>query len=201
MAGRTVGHSKYHHAGPTPVKHHRRRPGFVEHARQRLTFVRFRHTGGFACRLRKYLCLHSFHVTLLFSRETLFGRCRSVSSFSCSVSRRRIEGWLNPTVRFLSVRVRQPLGQRPFGQVSELLQESARTRDAMQRFKAYSRLCSTLTSGSGVINSGPGRIASYGPARETKDPKSSSDNLLTSKALAAPVTVNDMPEVHVEAFA
>ena len=135
------------------------------------------------------------NVTLLFSREHYLA---AAEAFLRGIER-RIEAGLKPDVGSVASRVRQPLGRRGRGQGAGRRCATGSVSPSQQRtYKAYRDLLSS-PRWQRVYNAGarPQRLlwASTG----TKDPEAS--DVLYIKALAAPFTVNTMPEGTLKALA
>src|SRR5262249_16343079 len=133
------------------------------------------------------------NVTLLFSREQYVA---AAEAFLRGVERRIAQG-LNPNVGSVASVFVSRWDTAVSGKVPEQLHNEFGIAVAKRTFKAYRDLLSS-ERWHGVYNFGarPQRLlwASTG----TKDPKAS--DILYIKALAAPFTVNTMPEATLKAF-
>jgi transaldolase len=134
------------------------------------------------------------NVTLLFSREHYSA---AAEAFLRGIER-RIDGGLNPDVGSVASVFVSRWDTAIAAKVSDKLQNQLGIAIAMRTFKAYRALLNS-DRWQRVYNFGarPQRLlwASTG----TKDPKAS--DILYIKALAAPFTVNTMPEGTLKAFA
>ena len=135
------------------------------------------------------------NVTLLFSREQYLA---AAEAFLRGIER-RIDAGLNPDVALGGLGVHQPLGRGGRRTRSpETLRNQLGIAIAKRTYKAYRELLDS-PRWQRVFNAGarPQRLlwASTG----TKDPKAS--DILYVKALAAPFTVNTMPEATLKALA
>jgi transaldolase len=134
------------------------------------------------------------NVTLLFSREHYLA---AAEAFLRGIER-RIEGGLNPDVGSVASVFVSRWDTAVAAKVSDKLQNQLGIAIAMRTFKGYRALLNS-DRWQRVYNFGarPQRLlwASTG----TKDPKAS--DILYIKALAAPFTVNTMPEGTLKAFA
>jgi transaldolase len=134
------------------------------------------------------------NVTLLFSREQYVA---AAEAFLRGIER-RIEAGLNPNVGSVASIFISRWDAAVMGKVPEPLRDQLGVAIAKRTYKAYRRLLDS-PQWQRVINDGarPQRLlwASTG----TKDPKAS--DVLYIKALAAPFTVNTMPETTLKALA
>ena len=134
------------------------------------------------------------NVTLLFSREQYLA---AAEAFLRGIER-RIEAGLNPNVGSVASVFISRWDTAVAGKVPDQLQNQLGIAIAKRTFKAYRALLNS-ERWQRVYNFGarPQRLlwASTG----TKDPKAS--DILYVKALAAPFTVNTMPEATLKAFA
>ena len=134
------------------------------------------------------------NVTLLFSREQYLA---AAEAYMRGIER-RIEAGLNPCINSVASIFISRWDAAMRGKVPEALRDQLGVAIAKRTYKAY---CALLTSSRWMraYNAGarPQRLlwASTG----TKDPKAS--DILYIKALAAPFTVNTMPEGTLKAFA
>ena len=135
------------------------------------------------------------NVTLLFSREHYLA---AAEAFLRGIER-RIDAGLNPERRLRRLGVHQPLGRRGHGQGAGGAAQPARYRHRASAPTRRTATCSSSPRWQRVYNAGarPQRLlwASTG----TKDPEAS--DILYIKALAAPFTVNTMPEGTLKALA
>ena len=134
------------------------------------------------------------NVTLLFSREQYVA---AAEAFLRGIER-RIEARLNPDVGSVASVFISRWDAAVMGKVPESLRDQLGIAIAKRTYKAYRRLLDS-PQWQRVVNAGarPQRLlwASTG----TKDPKAS--DVLYIKALAAPFTVNTMPEGTLKALA
>ena len=134
------------------------------------------------------------NVTLLFSRE----HYRAAAEAFLRGIERRIEAGLNPNVGSVASLFVSRWDAAVLGTAPESLRGRLGIAIAMRTYKAYRELLDS-PRGQRVFNAGarPQRLlwASTG----TKDPKAS--DVLYIKALAAPFTVNTMPEATLKALA
>jgi len=134
------------------------------------------------------------NVTLLFSREQYVA---AAEAFLRGIER-RIEAGLNPNVGSVASIFISRWDAAVMGKVPESLRDQLGVAIAKRTYKAYRRLLDS-PQWQRVVNAGarPQRLlwASTG----TKDPKAS--DVLYIKALAAPFTVNTMPEGTLKALA
>ncbi len=134
------------------------------------------------------------NVTLLFSREHYLA---AAEAFLRGIER-RIEAGLNPNVSSVASLFVSRWDAAVVGTAPETLRGQLGIAIAMRTYKAYRELLDS-PRGQRVFNAGarPQRLlwASTG----TKDPKAS--DVLYIKALAAPFTVNTMPEATLKALA
>ena len=134
------------------------------------------------------------NVTLLFSREHYL----SAAEAYLRGIERRIDAGLNPNVASVASLFVSRWDAAVMGKAPEPLRGRLGTAVAMRAYKAYRELLDS-SRWQRVFNAGarPQRLlwASTG----TKDPKAS--DLLYIKALAAPFTVNTMPEATLKALA
>jgi transaldolase len=134
------------------------------------------------------------NVTLLFSREHYVA---AAEAFLRGIVR-RIDAGLNPNVGSVASLFISRWDAAVTGKVPDLLRNQLGIAIAMRTYKAYRALLAS-PSWQRVFNTGarPQRLlwASTG----TKDPKAS--NVLYIKTLAAPFTVNTMPESTLKALA
>jgi len=134
------------------------------------------------------------NVTLLFSRE----HYRAAAEAFLRGIERRIEAGLNPNVGSVASLFVSRWDAAVLGTAPESLRGRLGIAIAMRAYKAYRELLDS-PRGQRVFNAGarPQRLlwASTG----TKDPKAS--DVLYIKALAAPFTVNTMPEATLKALA
>ena len=134
------------------------------------------------------------NVTLLFSREHYVA---AAEAFLRGIER-RIEAGLNPNVGSVASIFISRWDAAVMGKVPESLRDQLGIAIAKRTYKAYRRLLDS-PPWQRVVNAGarPQRLlwASTG----TKDPKAS--DVLYIKALAAPFTVNTMPEGTLKALA
>jgi transaldolase len=134
------------------------------------------------------------NVTLLFSREQYVA---AAEAFLRGIER-RIEAGLNPNVGSVASIFISRWDAAVMGKVPESLRDQLGIAIAKRTYKAYRRLLDS-PQWQRVVNAGarPQRLlwASTG----TKDPKAS--DVLYIKALAAPFTVNTMPEGTLKALA
>ncbi len=134
------------------------------------------------------------NVTLLFSREHYLA---AAEAFLRGIER-RIEAGLNPTIDSVASVFISRWDTAVMGKLPESLNDRLGIAIAERTYKAYRKLLSS-PRWERVYNEGarPQRLlwASTG----TKDPKAS--DILYIKALAAPYTVNTMPESTLKAFA
>ncbi len=134
------------------------------------------------------------NVTLLFSREHYLA---AAEAFLRGIER-RIEAGLNPTIDSVASVFISRWDTAVMGKLPESLNDRLGIAIAERTYKAYRKLLSS-PRWERVYNEGarPQRLlwASTG----TKDPKAS--DILYIKALAAPFTVNTMPESTLKAFA
>ena len=133
-------------------------------------------------------------MTLLFSREQYLA---AADAWLRGIER-RIEAGLDPDVASVASRLRQPLGRRGGANGPARAEEPARHRHGPAHLRASRGLLAS-PRWQRACNAGarPQRLlwASTG----TKDPAAS--DVLYVKALAAPYTVNTMPEATLMAFA
>jgi len=134
------------------------------------------------------------NVTLLFSREQYVA---AAEAFLRGIER-RIEAGLNPNVGSVASIFISRWDAAVMGKVPESLRDQLGVAIAKRTYKAYRRLLDS-PQWQRVVNAGarPQRLlwASTG----TKDPKAS--DVLYIKGLAAPFTVNTMPEATLKALA
>lgn len=134
------------------------------------------------------------NVTLLFSREQYVA---AAEAFLRGIER-RIDAGLKPTVASVASVFISRWDSAVMGKVPESLRNQLGTAIAKRTYKAYRRLLDS-PPWQRVVNAGarPQRLlwASTG----TKDPQAS--DVLYIKALAAPFTVNTMPESTLKALA
>lgn len=134
------------------------------------------------------------NVTLLFSRE----HYRAAAEAFLRGIERRVEAGLNPNVGSVASLFVSRWDAAVLGTAPESLRGRLGIAIAMRAYKAYRELLDS-PRGQRVFNAGarPQRLlwASTG----TKDPKAS--DVLYIKALAAPFTVNTMPEATLKALA
>ena len=135
------------------------------------------------------------NVTLLFSREHYVA---AAEAFLRGIER-RIDAGLKPDVGSVASVFISRWDAAVMGKVPEALRRPARHRHRQAHVQGVPRTCSPRRAGSASYNAGarPQRLlwASTG----TKDPKAS--DVLYIKALAAPFTVNTMPEGTLKALA
>ena len=135
------------------------------------------------------------NVTLLFSREQYLGGGRSVPARYRTAHRGRAQ----PGCQLRGLGLHQPLGRSRGRQSSGGTEQPARHRHRRADIQSVPRICWNSPRWQRIFNAGarPQRLlwASTG----TKDPKAS--DILYIKALAAPFTVNTMPEATLKALA
>ena len=134
------------------------------------------------------------NVTLLFSRE----HCVAAAEAFLRGIERRIDAGLNPNVGSVASLFVSRWDSAVMGKVPDSLRDQLGIAIAKRTYKAYRTLLAS-PRGQRAFNAGarPQRLlwASTG----TKDPKAS--DVLYVKSLAAPFTVNTMPEVTLKALA
>ena len=133
------------------------------------------------------------NVTLLFSREQYLA---AADAYLRGIER-RIDAGLNPNVGLGRLRLRQPLGRRGCEQSARSASQPARHCDRQAHLQSVLRsACFAALAARFEFRSPPQRLlwASTG----TKDPKAS--DILYVDALAAPFTVNTMPEATLKAL-
>ena len=134
------------------------------------------------------------NVTLLFSREQYVA---AAEAYLRGIER-RIAAGLNPDVGSVASLVHQPLGRRGDGQSTEALRGQLGIAIAGRTYEAY-RFCSTHRAGSASSTPAPAPSVCSGPAPAPRTRRSPTS--CTSESLAAPFTVNTMPEATLQAFA
>ena len=135
------------------------------------------------------------NVTLLFSREQYLA---AAEAYLRGVER-RIAAGLNPAVASVASRVRQPVGCRGRrARCRAALVNRLGDRDRQRTYKAYHDLLGSARWHR-AANAGARAQRLLWASTGTKDPKAS--DILYVKALAAPFTVNTMPEATLKAFA
>ena len=135
------------------------------------------------------------NVTLLFSRDDYL---RAADAYMRGLERRVAAG-LEPGCAFGRLGVRQPLGQGDDGQGSRRTSRPAWHRGLAAELQGVSRPVGVATAGNGWKARARGRSGCCSPAPSNKDPQAS--DVLYMGALAAPNTVNTVPEETLLAFA
>ena len=134
------------------------------------------------------------NVTLLFSREQYLA---AAEAYMRGIER-RIEAGLGPKVGSVASLFISRWDKAVTGKVPEELQNRLGIAIAKRTYKAY-RDCLPRPGGRNLPEPARSRSASCWASTGTKDPKAS--DVLYIKALAAPDTVNTMPEETLLAFA
>ena len=135
------------------------------------------------------------NVTLLFSREQYLA---AADAYLRGVERRIADG-LDPAVDVGRVDLRQPLGRRGRRRGAGRAAQPARDRGRHSAPTPPTASCSTPSAGSACANAGARAQRLLFASTGTKDPDAS--DVLYVGALAAPFTIDTMPEPTLEAFA
>ena len=135
------------------------------------------------------------NVTLLFSREQYLA---AAEAYLRGIER-RIDAGLNPNVASVASRVHQPLGRGGRQESCRRACEPARHRDRQAHLQGVPRTAGFAALAARLQCRRASAAAACGPARAPRIPRLA--DILYVKALAAPFTVNTMPEGTLKALA